>query len=102
MGIRFLLAPRQATIDFGITADNVRGLARIGGVRNITSAVVLVVVWAVAGPAALGWALVASALTPIADTAIVLTNRGNHAGALARHGLAGGLLVAAGLVLALG
>jgi hypothetical protein len=102
LGSRFLLTPRQATLAFGIAADNLRGMAYLSGVRNITSGVVLLVVWAVAGPATLGWALIATALTPIADTIIVLTNRGRLSIALSRHGLAAGLLVAAGLVLALG
>ena len=102
LGSRFLLTPQQATLDFGIAADNLRGLAYLSGVRNITSAVVLLVVWAAAGPATLGWALMATSLTPIADTIIVLTNRGRLSNALSRHGLSAGLLVAAGLVLALG
>ena len=102
LGGRFLLAPRQATLDFGITADNVRGLAYLSGVRNITLSVVLFAVWATADPAVFGWALIATALTPIADAIIVLTSRGKLSNALGRHGLAAGLLVAAGLVLALG
>ena len=46
--------------------------------------------------------LVAAALTPIADALIVLTNGGKLSKALGVHGLTAGLLVAAGLVLALG
>jgi hypothetical protein len=102
LGVRFLLAPRQATVGFGIAADNLSGLAYLSGARNITSAVVLLTVWVAAGPAALGWALIATALTPLADTIIVLTNRGKLAAALSRHGFSAALLVAAGLVLALG
>jgi hypothetical protein len=97
IGIRFLLAPRQATLAFGVAADNVRALTEIKGVRDITSGVVLLVVWAAAGRAALG-----SALTPTVDALIVLTNRGKLAVALGIHGLTAGLLVAVGLVLALG
>jgi hypothetical protein len=46
--------------------------------------------------------LVAAAITPIADALIVLTNGGKLSKALGVHGVAAGLLVAAGLVLALG
>jgi hypothetical protein len=92
LGSRFLLTPRQATLAFGIAADNLRGLACLNGVRNITSGVVLFVIWLAAGPATLGWALIATALTPIADAIIVLTNRGRLSTALSRHGLAAGLL----------
>jgi Domain of unknown function (DUF4267) len=102
LGSRFLIAPREATRDFGLAADDFRGLAYVGGVRNITSAVVMLVVWAVAGSVTFGWALVAAALTPIADAAIVLSKGGKLSAALGRHGLAAGLLIAVGLILALG
>ena len=102
LGIRFLLAPRQATLAFGVAADNVRALTEIKGVRDITSGVVPLVVWAVAGRTALGWVLVTAALTPMADATIVLTNGGKRSTALGIHGVTAVLLVAAGLVLALG
>jgi len=102
IGIRFLLAPRQATLAFGVAADNLRALTEIKGVRDITSGAVPLVVWAAAGRTALGWALIAAALTPIGDATIVLTNGGKLSTALGIHGLTAALLVAAGLVLALG
>jgi Domain of unknown function (DUF4267) len=102
IGIRFLLAPRQATLAFGVAADNARALTEIKGVRDITSGVVPLVVWAVAGPVTLGWALIAAALTPTADALIVLRNGGKLSAALGVHGLTAGLLVAAGLILAFG
>ncbi|MFI5958079.1 DUF4267 domain-containing protein [Cryptosporangium sp. NPDC051539] len=102
LGTRFLLSPRRATLDFGVAADNVRALTAIKGVRDITSGVVPLVVWAAAGPAALGWALVAAAITPIADAVIVRTNGGKLATALGVHGVTAAVLIAAGLVLALG
>jgi hypothetical protein len=101
VGIRFLLQPRQAALAYGVAADNVRALTEIKGVRDITSGVVLLVVWAAAGRTALGWALVAAALTPTADALIVLTNGGKLSTVLGIHGLTAALLVAAGLVLAL-
>ena len=102
LGIRFLLAPQRATVDFGVAADNVRALTAIKGVRDITSGVVLLAVWAAAGRQPLGWALLAVAVTPAADAIIVRTNGGKLAVALGIHGLTAALLVAAGLVLALG
>ena len=102
IGSRFLLAPRQATLAFGVAPDNLSALTEIKGVRDITSGAVLLVVWSAAGRTALGWALIAAALTPAADALIVLTNRGKLAVALGIHGLTAALLVAAGLVLALG
>lgn len=102
VGTRFLLAPRQATLAFGVAADSLRALTAIKGVRDITSGVVPLVVWAAAGRRALGWALVAAALTPTGDAVIVLTNGGKLSTALGIHGLTAGVLVAVGLVLALG
>jgi hypothetical protein len=102
IGLRFLLAPQRATLAYGVAADNVRALTEIKGVRDIASGVVLLVVWLAAGRTALGWALIAAAFTPVADALIVLTNRGKLSTALGIHGLTAGLLVAAGLVLALG
>ena len=102
LGIRFVLRPRQATLDFGIPADSLRGLTEIKGARDVTSGVVLLVVWAAAGRTALGWVMLAAAITPIADALIVVTNGGKLSKALGIHGLTAGLLIAAGLVLALG
>jgi Domain of unknown function (DUF4267) len=102
VGSRFLLQPRQATLAFGVAAGNLRALTEIKGVRDIVSGVVLLVVWAAAGRTTLGWALIAAAITPTADAMIVLTNGGKLSTALGIHGLTAGLLVAAGLILALG
>jgi hypothetical protein len=102
IGIRFLLAPRRATADFGIASDSVRGLTAIKGVRDVTSGVVLLVVWVAAGTVPLGWGLVAAAITPVADAVIVVTNGGKFATALGVHGLTAVLILAAGLILALG
>jgi hypothetical protein len=44
-----VLQPRQATLDFGVAADNLRALTEIKGARDITSGVVLLVVLASAG-----------------------------------------------------
>ena len=101
LGARFIVQPRQATLDFGIAADNLRGLTEIKGVRDITSGMVPLVAWASAGRTTLGWVLVAAAITPAADALIVLTNGGRPSKALGVHGLTAALLVAAGLVLAL-
>ena len=102
VGGRFLLMPRRATLDFGVAAGDLRALTAVKGVRDITSGAVPLVVWAAAGPATLGWALIAAALTPTADAIIVLTHGGKPSAALGIHGLTAALLAAAGLVLALG
>jgi hypothetical protein len=49
------------TLDYGVAPGNVRALTEIKGVRDITSGVVVLTVWAGAGTTALGWALTAAA-----------------------------------------
>lgn len=102
LGTRFLVTPERATLDFGARSDDLRALTAIKGVRDITSGVVLLVVWAVADVSVLGWALVAAALTPVADAVIVLSRGGPRATAFGIHGVTAVVLVVAGLVLALG
>jgi hypothetical protein len=101
VGTRFLLAPRVAMAGYGVAPDSLHALTAIKGIRDITSGIVLLVVWATAGHTALGWAMVAAALTPTADALIVVRNGGKPATALGIHGLTAALLIAAGLVLAL-
>lgn len=101
IGARFLLAPRVAMAGFGLPEDSLRALTSIKGVRDITSGVVPLVVLAVAGQHAFGWALIAAAITPIGDAVIVRTGGGTLRQALSVHGATALVLVIAGLVLAL-
>ena len=101
VGIRFLLAPPIAMTGYGVAPDSLRALTEIKGVRDIASGVVLLVVLAAAGHTALGWAMVAAAITPTADALIVLRNGGKLPTALGIHGVTAALLLAAGLTLAL-
>jgi len=101
VGIRFLLAPRAGMAGYGVAPDSLRALTEIKGIRDIASGVALLVVWATADHTALGWAMVAAAITPTADALIVLRNGGKLPTALGIHGLTAALLIAAGLVLAL-
>ena len=102
LGIRFILSPTKSTLDFGVASDNVRALTAIKGVRDITSGAVVLAVWAGAGSEAMGWALTFASLTAIGDAVIVSTNGGSLSKALGMHGITAALLIAAGLVLALG
>jgi thiamine transporter ThiT len=102
LGARFLLTPRQAMLGYGVAPDSLRALTEIKGVRDITSGVIMFVVWAAAGRTALGWALIAVTITPVADALIVCTNGGKLSTALGIHGVTAALLLAAGLILALG
>src|SRR2546421_12047304 len=85
LGVRFFLQPRQATLDFGIAADSLRGLTEIKGARDITSGVVPLVVWASAGTTTPGWVPLAATITPIPAALIVLATAANLAQALGDH-----------------
>lgn len=102
LGARFLLTPARATSDFGVAPDNVRALAATKGIRDITSGIVLLVVWAAAGREALGWAFLAAAITPVCDAVVVRMNRGPLSTVIGVHGITAAVIIAAGLVLALG
>jgi hypothetical protein len=99
VGIRFLVVPTAATRDFGVRPDDARALTAIKGVRDITSGVVPLVVWAVGGVPALGWVLIAASITPWADMGIVLACGGRRSAAFGIHGLTAALLVAVGALL---
>jgi hypothetical protein len=99
IGLRFLITPTPATRDFGVRPDDTRALTAIKGVRDITSGVVPLVVWAVAGVPALGWVLIAASITPWADMGIVLARGGRRSAAFGIHGLTAALLVVVGAVL---
>lgn len=101
IGARFLLVPRAATAAFGVSADNIRALTSIKGVRDITSGIVPLVVLALAGPQVFGWVLLAAAITPIGDAIIVIGNGGSLRQALSVHGATALVLIVAGLILAL-
>ena len=102
LGARFVLAPERATLDYGVAPGRIRAFTEIKGIRDITSGVIVLTVWAGAGTTAMGWALTASALTALGDAVIVRTNGGKLSTALGIHGITAVVLVAAGLVLALG
>lgn len=101
LGVRFILSPRQAALDYGVAPDDIRAFTSIKGVRDITSGAVVLAVWAGAGTHAMGWALTFAALTALGDAIIVRTHGGKLAKALGIHGVTAAALVAVGLVLAL-
>ena len=101
IGARFLAAPTVAMAGFGVPQDSLRALTGIKGVRDITSGIVPLVVLAVAGQHAFGWALVAAAITPIGDAVIVTRNGGTVRQALSVHAATAATLIVAGILLAL-
>ena len=102
IGVRFVLAPRPALAGYGVAEDRIRAMTAAKGVRDIASGVIVLVALLAVGQQAMGWALTAAALIPVGDAVIVVTNGGTVRQALTVHVATAVLLVAAGLVLALG
>jgi hypothetical protein len=100
IGLRFLLVPRDATLHYGVAPNDVRALTAIKGIRDISSGVVPLVIWRVAGTRAFGWAILSSAITPIGDMIVVFAQGGEAAAALGIHGVTAVVLIAAGSGLA--
>ncbi|KAI9639045.1 uncharacterized protein MKK02DRAFT_42086 [Dioszegia hungarica] len=100
IGARFLLAPNVAAEGFGVAVDDARAFTAIKGIRDITSGIVPLVVWRVAGQSASGWAMTAAAVTPIGDALVVISRGGSWGTALGIHGATAAVLIATGQYLA--
>lgn len=105
-GLRFLVAPRRATMGYGVpleqphTAPTDAYLAA-KGVRDIAAGVVLMLLILFQTPRILGWALVIATLIPLVDAYIVRTYSTSKAFAYGVHAvLATGMLATAVLLLA--
>ncbi|MFJ1708249.1 DUF4267 domain-containing protein [Kitasatospora sp. NPDC088346] len=101
VGIRFLLAPEAGAAGFGVTppTGDALGYLDVKGVRDIVSGLVVLIPLALGLRRALGWTMLAAALTPATDAAVVLTHGGTAAVAFGIHGAtAAALLFAAGLL----
>ncbi|WP_330181752.1 DUF4267 domain-containing protein [Nocardia sp. NBC_01503] len=87
VGVRFLLAPETAAAAYGVPAkaDGDAAYLSIKGLRDLTSGVIGLTLLALAGASAEGWFMLAVALTPLGDTAIVLRHGGTKAVAFGIH-----------------
>ncbi|MBB4935544.1 hypothetical protein F4561_006438 [Lipingzhangella halophila] len=100
IGLRFLLAPEAGASGFGIPApaDAAPYLAA-KGVRDIAFGVVGLGLLAMRRPREAGWVLIATALVPISDAAIVLAHGGTPAVAFGIHGTTAAVLIITGWTL---
>ncbi|WP_052849509.1 DUF4267 domain-containing protein [Streptomyces avicenniae] len=103
IGLRFLLQPQASAAGFGLPAVHgaPRPWANIKGVRDITSGLVLLVGLLHGDDVLLGWLVLASTFTPLADAAIVLGAKGPKAAAYGIHAATALVALAAALVLIL-
>ncbi|MEV6275657.1 DUF4267 domain-containing protein [Nocardia sp. NPDC051832] len=87
IGVRFLVVPQAAASGYGVPAkpDGDAAYLTIKGVRDFTSGVIGLALLAFADAHAVGWYMLAVALTPLADTVVVLRHGGTKAAAFGIH-----------------
>jgi hypothetical protein len=103
IGVRYLTAPQASASSFGLPEwphVGANGWLNVKGVRDIVSGLVILVPLALGQTQLLGWLLLAAAVTPFGDAAIVLRHGGSRPLAYGMHGATGvAVLVAAALFL---
>ncbi|WP_354643586.1 DUF4267 domain-containing protein [Kitasatospora camelliae] len=101
IGARFLLVPQAAAAGYGVPARPGGDAAylTIKGLRDLTSGVIGAALLAFSGTHAVGWYLLAVALTPLGDTVIVLRHGGTRAAAFGIHFATAVAVVIGGLLM---
>lgn len=102
VGANYLLAPQSTAPDFGLPSwprGEGSGFLAVKGVRDIASGLVILAVLATGNRRALGWVMLATALTPIGDMLIVLLSSGVPATAFGVHGATATAVILAGALL---
>ncbi|MFI9386896.1 DUF4267 domain-containing protein [Kutzneria sp. NPDC052558] len=102
MGALYLFGPAANARGFGLPEWPAGALAawlNVKGARDLAMGVAVLVVLATAGPHALGWYLLVSALVPVGDAIIVLRHGGSKVLALAMHGGTAAVVLAVSAVL---
>jgi hypothetical protein len=106
IGAMYLADPRSATRSFGLPlpedGSNIPWWLRLKGVRDIVSGLMVVALLVWGSPRMLGIALLVEMLIPVGDMSLILAARGSTTRALGIHGSTAALMLAAGLILAMG
>ena len=104
IGCRFLLAPAAAATAYGVQAETgPRAYLYAKGVRDIASGLFAAILIIHGSARVLGWFMLAAAIIPVADAAIVLRHGGKRAIAFGVHGgTAAFMLIISGLLLTSG
>jgi hypothetical protein len=103
IGVRFLLAPSLAAKGYGVetgSEPHSRAYLFAKGIRDIASGLFAAIFIAYGSAHPLGWFMLAAAIIPIGDAAIVLRHGGGRAVAFGVHGTtAVVMLIISGLLL---
>ncbi|BCJ37278.1 hypothetical protein Athai_47810 [Actinocatenispora thailandica] len=101
VGVSYVLTPETTAPGFGLPhwpSGDGDGFLILKGIRDIVSGLVLAILLVTGHRRALGWVLLATALTPLGDMTTVLAHHGSAAVAFAVHGLTAALVVLTGLL----
>jgi hypothetical protein len=105
VGARFLVAPQASAAGFGLPSwptTDADGWLNLKGVRDVASGLVILVPLALGYTEVVGWLLLAAAVTPFGDAAIVLRHGGRKALAYGMHGVTGVVVLVAAVLFLLG
>jgi len=102
IGAVFLIRPRAIATSFGLPAlprADATPWLRLKGVRDLATGVVAMTLLFLVPPTVIGWVLLAYALIPIGDAAIVLSARGDAKAAWGIHGATAAVMIVGALIL---
>ncbi|MEU4717997.1 DUF4267 domain-containing protein [Nonomuraea dietziae] len=100
IGVSYLFAPQASAAGFGlpsIPSDN--GFLQVKGIRDLASGLIIVALLATGQRRALGWTMLAMALIPFGDAALVLGHDGSAGMAYFVHGSTAVLVALTGALL---
>jgi hypothetical protein len=105
IGLLYLVRPRMIAAAFGLPtlpdADATAWL-RVKGVRDLVTGVVAGVLLVAAPSHVIGWVMLAFALIPIGDAAVVIVARGRASAAWAMHGSTALVMIVGSVLLLVG
>jgi len=105
IGLRFLLTPYPAAADFGVSVirdERWDAFLSVKAIRDIASGLFIAILMLARSTHLLGWLMLAAAIIPITDAAIVLNHGGTRAAAYGIHGLTAAVMLLISAFLLLG
>jgi hypothetical protein len=103
IGTFYLVSPQRISASFGLKPPapdaDTRAWLRLKGIRDVGAGLVVLTLMLTADTRTVGIVLLAFAIIPLGDMAIVLGSGGSKSKALSIHGLTCAVMIAAGLVL---
>src|SRR5699024_9615604 len=102
IGILFLARPRAIATTFGLPIlplEEATPWLRLKGIRDLAAGVVAVGLLLLTLPPVIGWILLAYAIIPVGDAAIVLAARGDAKAAWGIHGATAAIMFVGAILL---